>query len=123
MNSATAKSQASKRSAVPSHLSRMSEARRTKLEEIQKREQLKGMLISKFRNKYGQGDGSLQAYIDNEVLRFLNSNRLTETNLKSLDEKIQLEKYTREKKEAILAAKKNNEDTKSVVSEIQQKRP
>ena len=118
MNSATAKSQASKGSAVPSHLSRMSEARRTKLEEIQKREQLKGMLISKFRNKYGQGDGSLQAYIDNEVLRFLNSNRLTETNLKSLDEKIQLEKYTREKKEAILAAKKNNEDTKSVDSEI-----
>ena len=88
----------------------MSEARRTKLEEIQKREQLKGMLITKFKNKYGQGDGNLQSYIDNEVLKFLNSNRLTETNLKSLDEKIQLEKYTREKKAAILDAKKNNED-------------
>jgi hypothetical protein len=59
MNSATAKSQASKASAVPSHLSRMSEARRTKLEEIQKREQLKGMLITKFRSKYGQGNDSL----------------------------------------------------------------
>ena len=57
MNSTTAKSQAS--SKVPSHLSRMSEARRTKLEEIQKREQLKGMLITKFRNKYGQGDDAL----------------------------------------------------------------
>jgi hypothetical protein len=37
----------------------MSEARRTKLEEIQKREQLKGMLITKFRTKYGQGNGEL----------------------------------------------------------------
>lgn len=88
----------------------MSEARRTKLEEIQKREQLKGMLITKFKSKYGQNDSNLQHYIDNEVLKFLNSNRLTETNLKGLDEKIQLEKYTRDKKAAILEAKRNNED-------------
>lgn len=115
MNSATAKSQAS--SKAPSHLSRMSEARRTKLEEIQKREQLKGMLITKFRNKYGQGDDALQSYIDIEVQKFLNSNRLTEGNLKSLDEKIQLEKYTREKKEAILAERRGDEDAKSRVSQ------
>ena len=76
------------------------------------------MLITKFRSKYGQGNDSLQQYIDNEVLRFLNSNRLTETNLKGLDEKIQLEKYTREKKQAILDAKKNNGDTQSVVSDM-----
>lgn len=76
------------------------------------------MLITKFKNKYGLGDAPLQNYIDNEVLKFLNSNRLTETNLKSLDEKIQLEKYTRDKKAAILEAKKNNEDVKSVVSEV-----
>lgn len=63
--SATAQSAAS--SKVPSHLSKMSEARRTKLEEIQKREQLKGMLITKFRNKYGQGNEKMQGYIDNEV--------------------------------------------------------
>ena len=95
----------------------MSEARRTKLEEIQKREQLKGMLITKFRNKYGLGNEPLQAYIDNEVQRFLNSNRLTENNLKALDEKIQLEKYSREKKEAILAERRGDEDAKSKVSQ------
>lgn len=33
--------------------SRMSEARRKKLEGIQKREQLKGMLVNKFKLKYG----------------------------------------------------------------------
>lgn len=75
------------------------------------------MLITKFRNKYGQGNTDLQAYIDNEVQRFLNSNRLTENNLKQLDEKIQLEKYTREKKEAILAERRGDEDAKSRVSE------
>jgi hypothetical protein len=58
----------------------------------------------------------MQAFIDNEVMRFLNSNRLTEGNLKSLDEKIQLEKYTREKKEAILAERRGDEDAKSRVS-------
>ena len=75
------------------------------------------MLITKFRNKYGQGNEPMQSYIDNEVQRFLNSNRLTETNLKNLDEKIQLEKYTREKKEAILAERKGNADAKSKISE------
>lgn len=95
----------------------MSEARRTKLEEIQKREQLKGMLITKFRNKYSMGNEQMQSYIDNEVQRFLNSNRLTETNLKALDEKIQLEKYIREKKAAILAERKGDEDAKSRVSQ------
>jgi hypothetical protein len=52
---------------VPSHLSRMSESRRSKLEEIQKREQLKGMLITKFRNKYAKDTDSIKGYIDNEV--------------------------------------------------------
>jgi hypothetical protein len=43
--------------------------------------------------------------------------------LKGLDEKIQLEKYTRDKKAAILEAKRNNEDVQSVVSEAKQYRP
>jgi len=53
MKSTTAKSIGAS-SAVPSHLSKMSESRRTRLEEIQKREQLKGMLTTKFHKKYGQ---------------------------------------------------------------------
>lgn len=52
------------------------------------------MLISKFRNKYGKTNEGLTNYIDNQVGQFMNANRLTETNLKELDEKIQKEKYT-----------------------------
>lgn len=63
----------------------MSEKRREKLLNIQKREQLKGLLINKFKNKYGS---KAQAHIANEVNKFLNNNRLTEENLKALDEKI-----------------------------------
>lgn len=69
----------------------MSESRRTRLEEIQKREQLKGMLITKFRNKYGKNNSELQKYIDSQVQAFMNQNKLTETNLKELDQKIQQE--------------------------------
>ena len=91
MKSTTAKSQTSK---VPSHLSKMSESRRTRLEEIQKREQLKGMLITKFRKKYGGENKKLQSYIDREVGAFMNNNRLTEGNLKELDDKIATQKAT-----------------------------
>jgi hypothetical protein len=63
-NPSSTKSQGSN---VPSHLSRMSESRRSKLEEIQKREQLKGMLITKFLKKYGQESDSIKSYINNEV--------------------------------------------------------
>ena len=89
MKSTTAKSEV--KSLTPSHLSKMSESRRTRLEEIQKREQLKGMLITKFRNKYGKNNSELQKYIDSQVQAFMNQNKLTETNLKELDQKIQQE--------------------------------
>ena len=46
------------------------------------------MLVSKFRNKYGKTNANLSNYIDNQVGNFMNANRLTETNLKDLDEKI-----------------------------------
>ena len=81
---ATAKSE---RSNATGHLSRMSESRRTRLEEIQKREQLKGMLITKFRNKYGK-ENQLIGYIDKQVQEFMTQSRLTEGNLADLDEKI-----------------------------------
>ena len=70
----------------------MSESRRARLEEIQKREQLKGMLITKFKKKYGNEDLLLQEYINNEVQRFMKGNMLTEDNLKNLDERIQNER-------------------------------
>lgn len=85
----------------------MSEARRERLMDIQKREQLKGMLISKFKLKYGDKP-QISKYIDNEVTRFLKNGRLTEDNLRSLDTKINKEAELRDKKEAILEDRKSN---------------
>lgn len=75
--------------------------------DIQKREQLKGMLISKFKLKYGDMP-SLNKYIDNEVARFLKNGRLTEDNLRNLDTKISKEADLRTKKDAILEDRKSN---------------
>jgi hypothetical protein len=80
----------------------MSESRRERLVEIQKREQLKGMLVNKFKLKYGDKP-ALGKYIDNEVHKFLTNDRLTEANLKNLDSKIGREADNRDKKSAILA--------------------
>ena len=79
----------------------MSEAKRERLLDIQKREQLKGLLINKFKLKYGNKP-NISAYIDNEVQKFLKNDRLTEENLKKLDDKISKENTLRDKKEAIL---------------------
>jgi hypothetical protein len=65
--------------------SKMSEGRREKLLNIQKKEQLKGLLINKFKLKYGDNAEKL---ISNEVTKFLKNDRLTEGNLVKLDEKI-----------------------------------
>ncbi len=58
------------------------------------------MLIHKFKLKYGD---KAEAYINNEVGKFLSNNRLTEENLKKLDEKIGKEADLRNKKEEVLA--------------------
>lgn len=68
----------------------MSDQKRERLIDIQKREQLKGMLISKFKVKYGNNQ-QLTKYIDNEVTRFMKNGRLTEDNLRNLDGKISKE--------------------------------
>lgn len=90
----------------------MSEARREKLLDIQKREQLKGLLINKFKLKYGDKP-SLAKYIDNEVQKFLKNDRLTEENLKRLDERILKESELRDKKDAILDDRKSERSTGS----------
>jgi hypothetical protein len=103
----------------------MSESRRTRLEEIQKREQLKGMLISKFLKKYGRNSKELQSYIDGQVQNFMNANRLTEGNLRDLDDKIQKEKAAIEKKEAAKAQRgqEAEAEVKSQAGSIASKRP
>lgn len=74
--------------------------------EIQKREQLKGLLVNKFKLKYGNR-GNLPKFIDNEVHKFLTNDRLTEANLKILDAKISREADQRDKKEQILSDRKS----------------
>lgn len=88
-------------SQVGSQASNMSEARRERLVEIQKREQLKGLLINKFKVKYGSSQG-LDKFIENEVQRFLTNERLTEASLKNLDSKIAREADNRDRKSQVL---------------------
>lgn len=64
------------------------------------------MLINKFKLKYGNKPQIAQ-YIDNEVGKFLKNDRLTEENLKRLDEKISKESELRDKKETILDDRKS----------------
>lgn len=84
----------------------MSEQRRERLLDIQKREQLKGLLINKFKIKYGK-NANISLYIDNEVAKFLKNDRLTEESLKKLDDKINKESQLKDKKEEILAERKS----------------
>jgi hypothetical protein len=70
---------------VRSGSSQMSAQRREKLLNIQKKEQLKGLLVNKFKLKYGDNAEKL---ITNEVTKFLANDRLTEANLVKLDSKI-----------------------------------
>lgn len=86
--------------------SHMSDSRRERLLDIQKREQLKGLLVNKFKVKYGDRP-QLAKYIDNEVQRFLKNDRLTEDNLKRLDDKILKEAELRVKKEDVLSDHKS----------------
>ena len=62
----------------------------------------------------------MASYIDHEVAKFLKNDRLTEDNLRRLDEKISKETDLREKKEAILAdrrSERGDPETKSQASQ------
>jgi len=95
--------------------SKMSGARREKLLDIQRREKLKGMLMNKFKLKYGE-KAQIGKYIDNEVAKFLKNDRLSEDNLKRLDERIGKETDLRNKKEGILLDRKSEVDQRSIAS-------
>ena len=92
-----------------SHNSKMSDQKREKLLDIQRREQLKGMLINKFKLKYGD-QANISKYIDNEVAKFLKNDRLSEDNLKRLDDKINKEAELRLKKEGIVADRQSQRE-------------
>ena len=86
------------RSSKSAEGSRISETRKERLMDIQKREQLKGMLINKFKLKYGDKP-QISKFIDNEVTRYLKNDRLTEDTLRNLDGKISKEAGLRDRKE------------------------
>jgi hypothetical protein len=101
----------------------MSEARKERLLDIQKREQLKGLLINKFKVKYGDKGPSLAKYIDNEVQKFLKNDRLTEDNLKKLDDRILKESELRDKKDIILDDRKSQKSNGGVAPRANSQRP
>lgn len=83
------------------------EMKKEKLMDIQKREQLKGMLINKFKLKYGDKP-QISKFIDNEVVKYLKNDRLTEETLRNLDSKIMKEVTLRDKREQITEDRKSN---------------
>ena len=100
----------------------MSDQKRERLIDIQKREPLKGMLISKFKLKYGDKP-TLSKYIDNEVTRFMKNGRLTEDNLRNLDGKIGREAQLRDKKDAVLADHKSERSGSAKPRSIHSRQP
>ena len=67
---------------------RAKSAHREKLMDIQKREQLKGMLSNKLKLKFGE---TVNHVIDAELRHLFAKDRLTAGNLKSLNDKVQKE--------------------------------
>jgi hypothetical protein len=63
--------------------SKLSEERRARLLKLQEREELKGLLITKFKAKYGA-----KINVEAEVDNFMKNNTLTESNLRILDERL-----------------------------------
>lgn len=68
--------------------SRLPEDKKEKLLAIHQREQLKGLLVSKFLEKYGNTKGLNSDAINKEVADFIKSQPLTEENLRKLEQKI-----------------------------------
>mmetsp|Transcript_14711 Transcript_14711/g.17023 ORF Transcript_14711/g.17023 Transcript_14711/m.17023 type:complete len:214 (+) Transcript_14711:44-685(+) len=95
---------------VHSGNSKMSAARKEKLLNIQKKEQLKGLLINKFKLKYGN---KAEGLIASEVTKFLKNDRLTESNLVKLDDKIGRANERNVRADDILSEHKSQRSAKS----------
>ena len=67
---------------------KMSEERRQRLLALQQREELKGMLVNKFIQKYGQKQ---KTNINREVDNYVKNNKISEGGLKELEQKIMKE--------------------------------
>lgn len=75
----------SNQSKAPS--TKLSPGKRDRLLAIQQREQLKGLIVNKFLEKYGEKDKNAE-FINKEVANFIKTEKVTEDNLRHLEEKI-----------------------------------
>lgn len=70
--------------------SKLPNAQRERLLAIQQREQLKGLIVNKFLEKYNaKNKGQYSAFVDKQVNEFIKNEKLTEENLKKLEARIQ----------------------------------
>ena len=69
---------------------KLSNDRRERLLAIQQREQLKGLIVNKFLEKYNaKNKPQYSAFVDKQVNEFIKNEKLTEDNLKKLEQRIQ----------------------------------
>lgn len=66
---------------------KLSPEKKERLLAIQQREQLKGMIVNKFIEKYGSKNQNAEM-ITKEVANFIKTEKVTEDNLKKLEERI-----------------------------------
>lgn len=70
--------------------SKLSNPRKERLLAIQQREQLKGLIVNKFLEKYNaKNKPQYSAFVDKQVNDFIKNEKLTEDNLKRLEQRIQ----------------------------------
>ncbi len=70
--------------------SKLTNDRRERLLAIQQREQLKGLIVNKFLEKYNaKNKPQYSAFVDKQVNEFIKNEKLTEDNLKKLEQRIQ----------------------------------
>lgn len=67
---------------------RLSEGRKERLLALQEKESLKGLLIKKFVEKYGKGKSANTDIIAKEVIEFMKTEKLTEENLRRLEDRV-----------------------------------
>jgi hypothetical protein len=66
----------------------------------------------------GLNKPNLQGYIDNEVIKFLSNDRLSEDNLKRLDDKICREAFSRDRRDAIMDDRKSSVTSNQSVADL-----
>ena len=68
----------------------VNDPKREKLLAIQEREQLKGLLVTKFLEKHGKDQKADKDFVNKQVVEFMKNEKLTEDNLKKLEQKIKV---------------------------------